>query len=110
MVKRSFAVIIIALLCAGCGRISRGLLYTDQIRPLCVDFRGTGLGERTSSGATKVIDLPLTRVDLSLHWDSRAIGDIARAHGIETVYGCDLRTESYLLGLWRRDEVLVYGD
>lgn len=89
---------------------SRGLLYTDIVQPLCQDLRGTGLGTKKASGASKKIEIPTTRIDLSAEWDSRAIGDIARSHGISTVYGCDARRQSYALGIWRKDEVIIYGD
>jgi hypothetical protein len=94
----------------GCGVVSRGLLYTDTIQPLCKDARGTDLGSKVASGSSKRIELPTARVDLTAEWDSRAIGDIAREHGIATVHGCDSRRQSYLFGIWRKDEVIIYGE
>jgi hypothetical protein len=73
-------------------------------------MRGTGLGIQEGEGSSKKLTLPTTRIDISAEWDSRAIGDIAKKHGMSTVYSCDIRRESYLLGLWRRDEVIVYGE
>jgi hypothetical protein len=96
--------------CAGCGFVSRGLLYTDTIQPLCKDLRGTTLGTKVGSGSSKRIEIPTTRIDVSAEWDSRAIGDIAKEHGISTVYGCDSRRQSYVLGIWRKDEVIIYGE
>ena len=95
---------------SGCGVISRGVLYTDTIQPLCKDARGTELGSKRASGSSKKIEIPTTRVDIGAEWDSRAIGDIAKQHGISTVYTCDRRRQSVLLGLWRRDEVSIYGE
>jgi hypothetical protein len=95
---------------SGCGVISRGLLYTDTAQPLCKDMRGTILGTKKGSAKSKRIEIPTTRIDLSAEWDSRAIGDIAKKHGITTVYSCDSRRRSYVLGLWRSDEVIIYGD
>lgn len=95
---------------AGCGVVSRGLLYTDTIQPLCKDARGTDLGSKTASGSSKRVELPTARVDLTAEWDSRAIGDIAREHGITTVNGCDSRRQSYVFGIWRKDEVIIYGE
>jgi hypothetical protein len=94
----------------GCGVISRGLLYTDTIQPLCKDARGTTLGSQQASGSSKKIEIPTARVDLAAEWDSRAIGDIAKQHGITTVHGCDTRRQSYVLGIWRKDEVIIYGE
>lgn len=89
---------------------SRGLLYTDTIQPLCTDLRGTKLGTKEASGSSKKIEIPITRIDVSAEWNSRAIGDIARSHGISTVYGCDSRRQSYALGIWRKNAVIIYGD
>ena len=95
---------------SGCGVVSRGLLYTDTVQPLCRDQRGTDLGSKVGSGSSKRVEIPTTQIDLSAEWDSRAIGDIARKHGISVVHGCDSRRQSYVLGIWRRDEVIIYGE
>lgn len=100
----------LAVVLSGCGVISRGILYTDTTQPLCKDARGTILGDVASRGSSKRLQIPTTRVDIGAEWDSRAIGDIAREHGMKTVYACDSRRQSILFGLWRRDEVIVYGD
>ncbi len=94
----------------GCGVISRGLLYTDTIQPLCKDMRGTPLGSKQGTGSSKRVEIPTTQVDLAAEWDTRAIGDIAKRYGITTVYGCDTRRQSYVLGIWRKDEVIIYGE
>jgi hypothetical protein len=95
---------------SACGRIPRGLLYTDTVQPFCTDLRGTTLGSKATSSATKAVEVPLSPVDLSAEWSTRAIGDIAKNNGINVVHSCDLRRESYVLGIWRRDEILIYGD
>jgi len=108
-----FAAVLFALLApglSGCGVISRGLLYTDTMQPLCKDARGTVLGDKKGSGSSKRVEIPTARIDLAAEWDSRAIGDIARKHGISTVYGCDSRRQAYVLGIWRKDEVIIYGE
>jgi hypothetical protein len=95
---------------SGCGVVSRGLLYTDTVQPLCRDLRATDLGGKVGAGSSKRVEIPTTQIDLSAEWDSRAIGDIARKHGISVVHGCDSRRQSYVLGIWRRDEVIIYGE
>ena len=99
---------LLPLFLSGC--FARGLLYTDTIRPLCTDARMTSLGSIRGSNGSKKVQIPTLRVDLAAEWDSRAIGDIAKKHGITTVYGCDARTKSYILGTWREDSVIIYGD
>lgn len=102
--------IVAAVVLSGCGVISRGLIYTDTTQPLCTDARGTNLGGVSGKGSSKRIEIPTTKVDIGAEWDSRAIGDIAKAHGITTVNACESRRQSVLLGLWRRDEVIIFGD
>ncbi|MEY4668278.1 MAG: hypothetical protein RL518_977 [Pseudomonadota bacterium] len=102
--------IVACLALSGCGVISRGIIYTDTTQPLCKDARGTGFGSKTASGSSKRIEIPTTRVDIGAEWDSRAIGDIAKEHGISTVYACETRRQSVLLGIWRRDQVIIYGE
>jgi hypothetical protein len=87
-----------------------GLLYTDIIRPECKDLRGTKLGTKSARGGSHKIEIPTTRIDLGTEWRSRAIGDIAKANGIEVVYGCDKRTLSILAGLYRKREIIIYGE
>ncbi len=103
---------LLALCCslAGCSLISRGLLYTDTTQPLCSDLRGTIVGDRAAIGSSKKVEIPVTRVDFSAEWDSRAIGDIAKAHGMSAIYTCDARRQSYVLGIWRKDSVILYGE
>ena len=96
-----------ALAQAGC---TRGLLYTDTTQPYCDNLRGTPLGHMTGEGSSKKVEIPTTRIDISAEWDSRAIGDIAKEHGIKTIRACDSRRQSYVLGIWREDSIIVYGD
>jgi hypothetical protein len=107
---RWLVVLLTALWTAGCGVVSRGLLYTDTVQPLCKDLRGTSLGTKAGRGNSKRIEIPTTRIDITAEWDTRAIGDIAKANGITKVHGCDSRRQSYVLGIWRKDEVIVYGE
>jgi hypothetical protein len=100
----------LVLFLSGCGLVSRGLLYTDTVQPLCRDLRGTTLGSKTGTGSSKRVEIPTTQIDMSAEWDSRAIGDIAKEHRISVVHGCDSRRQSYVLGIWRKDQVIIYGE
>ncbi len=87
-----------------------GMIYTDIITPECKDLRGTTLGSKTARGGAYRIEIPTSRIDLTAEWDSSAIGDVAKENGISTVYSCDLRTLSILSGIYRKEEIIVYGD
>jgi len=42
-------------------------------------------------------------------WDSNAIGDIARAQGIDEIYYADMETLSVVFGIWSQRTVHIYG-
>jgi hypothetical protein len=91
------------------GCTAPAILYSDTVSPLCLDARGTSLGTLDARGDTKRISIPSTNVDFTAEWSSRAIGDVARKQGIDTVHGCDMHRISVLLGIWSQQEVIVYG-
>jgi hypothetical protein len=108
--KNCIAGLSILILLSSMTSCAPGLLYTDIIRPECKDLRGTTLGIKSARGGSHKIEIPTTRIDLATEWRSRAIGEIAKAHGIDTVYACDKRTLSILAGLYRKREIIIYGE
>lgn len=87
-----------------------GFIYTDIVRPECTDMRGTTLGTKEGrSGAFKV-DIPTSRIEITAEKGSKSFGDIAKANNITTFYSCDERTISILGGLFRKEEMILYGD
>ena len=59
-----------------------GFIYTDLVQPKCVDMRSTPLGQSVAKGGTYRFEIPTTRMDMSAEWNSRAIGEVAKKHGI----------------------------
>lgn len=105
--RMKFVVILISALLSGC---TPGFIYTDIVEPGCTDLRGTPLGEKTVKGGAFRVEIPTSRIDLTAEWDSRAIGDIAKKNGISTVHSCDARVLSFLGGIFRKQEIIVYGE
>lgn len=95
------------LFLSGCAP---GFIYTDVTRPRCKNMRQTIIGSKTVSNGAKQFSIPVTRVDLSAEWDSKAIGDVAKANGLTVVCACDERKLSILGGIWRKEEIIVYGE
>jgi hypothetical protein len=87
-----------------------GFLYTDITTPYCKDLRGTPLGSVKGKGSSKRVSIPFGRVDMAAEWDKRGIHDIANRYGMNKVYGCDQRLVSVFGGIWRKQEVIVYGE
>lgn len=93
-----------------CGGCVSGLLYTEISLPLTRNFKGTPVGTKHAELDVKELREPITGANIRVQWDSNAIGDIAKAHGIEKVYSADLRILSVLLGIWKQEHVIVHGD
>ena len=89
------------LLLAGCSPY--GIVYTHIKKPLDTNMSRTLVDDSAAQGDIKHI-----RVYVDVMWDSNAIGDIAKKHGIETVHYADMETLS-VLGVWHQYTVHVYG-
>ena len=96
------AMLAVVLLITGCA--TTGVLYTHVTNPLDTNMSQTPSGVNEEEGDIK----ELTLNNVSFLWDSNAIGDIAKANGMETVYYADLESLS-ILGIWKQYTVHVYG-
>ncbi len=95
------------LLGPGC---TSGLIYTNVTFPLTTDMNQTPIGHTVTSVNSKLLQEPVTGLDISVEWDSRAIGDAARKAGFETFYFADMKTISLLGGLWEQQAIRVWGE
>ncbi|MEW6077801.1 MAG: hypothetical protein AB1724_08320 [Thermodesulfobacteriota bacterium] len=95
------------LLLSGCVS---GFIYTHVTLPLSTDMDRTPRGDKVCTVNSKHLEEPITGFDLSLQWDSRAIGDAARKAGMESLYYADMKTISVLGGLWKQQIVRVWGE
>ena len=83
-----------------------GLLYTHTVRPLTRHRDPVTVpGKEPARGNMKQLEFQY----VSIVWDENAIGEIARKGGIETIHFADVETRSYILGIWRRHTLRVYG-
>lgn len=94
------------LLLSGC---TRGIIYTDVVRPLTRNMNVTPTSETHARSSTKRLAEPVSVLNASAEWSSRAIGDAAQKENFKKIYFADMRTESYLLGIWQKKTVHVYG-
>ncbi len=98
------AVLGLALVLTGCG--ATGVIYTHIITPLDVNLNNTPVFDRRAKKRdTKQVRLPY----INIQWDTNAIGDIMKKHGLTKVYYADLETLS-VLGIWTQKFVIVYGE
>lgn len=102
---------ILGLCCLlACGCMLRGGLYSSVTRPLTKEFSDTPVGSRRCVIKSHRIREPITRVGVSAEWDSRIINAALRDAGITNVHFADQHTTAYFFNLYRRREIIFYGD
>jgi hypothetical protein len=97
-----------AMLVIGCS--ARGLLYTNTTEPYSRTFRDTPVGIKSVVINSHRLKEPLSQLRLSGEWDSDIIMRLAREAGITELHHIDIKTFSILLGTYRRQTLIVYGD
>lgn len=98
---RSLVAITAGALNSGC---LTGLVYTDVVRPVTLDFKATPVQKQMASDDTKRF-----QYRVRIEWGDEAIGTIAREHGFTRVYYADLHTRSFF-GVWTQRWLHVYGE
>jgi len=98
------------LILFGCGSAPLvGLIYTHVRLPLTANLEKTPFPAGTpASGKIIQVKEPFSGYGIYARVNSNAIGDIARQHGVDTVYFADQEIFS-LLGIWKTTQVHVYG-
>ena len=87
-----------------------GLIYTHLKYPLTWDLHNTKRPESLPQNA-KIIEIsePFTGLSINAKLNSNAIGEIAKAHGIETLYFAD-QERLRILGIWGFHKIILYGE
>lgn len=106
--KNKLLLICFILVCNACA--GHGLIYTNVTDPECTDMRSTKVGSKVARGKTIRVEIPTSRVNLTAEWNTRAIGDVAKKNKFSKIYFCDKKTFSIFGGLYRQEEIIVYGD
>lgn len=87
-----------------------GLVYTHVKAPLTKNLHDTP-APRAMPKSAKIIEVrePITGLGLNARVRSNAIGDIAKDHGLTTLYFADQEFFS-ILGIWTSHKVVLYGE
>jgi len=99
------AALLPALLLAGCT--TPGLLYTDVTWPLTINMNETPRAEGYASDGQNAFREPITRV--RAEWSGYGLGKAARKGDIDVVHYADVRRQSFLLGIFSRTTIELYG-
>ncbi|MGW8185636.1 MAG: hypothetical protein ACWGNK_00160 [Desulfobacterales bacterium] len=107
---------LIAVVSSACGAVVKngqavliGAVYTRVKFPLTADLDQTPAAVETGNGKIVRIKEPFSGYGIYAEFKSNAIGEIAKRHGLKTVYYADIERLS-ILGIWRHDEVIVCGE
>ena len=98
----------VLMIMAGCS--VPGRLFTNVTEPFSLDFNHTPLGTKTCVIKNYRLKEPVSRFNVSAEWSRGEIAAAARKAGIRRIYYMDVHTLSVLMGLYRRKELIVYGD
>lgn len=101
--------LLLALLLTGCSPL-RGLIYSHTTVPYSSTFRETPVGTKHCLIRSHQIREPLSGRSIYAEWSTDLILGEARKAGIKEIYSMDKRTLSILLGIYKRETLLVYGD
>jgi len=83
------------------------VIYSHTTMPLDLNHDATKCEMDMEDGEDNIKHFRYDIVDV--RWDSNAIGEVARDHGINTVYYADMEELSLLFGIWNQHTVHVYG-
>jgi hypothetical protein len=107
----SFVSAAIMILFSGCSSSGPlpGFLYTNLTYPLTWDLDATPMPQEMPQDA-KIIEIrePFSGLGINARLNANAIGEIARANGLKTLYFADQERFS-ILGIWTSHKVILYG-
>ncbi|HEY5648310.1 MAG TPA: TRL domain-containing protein [Nitrospiria bacterium] len=78
--------------------------YSHTTQPLDLNMKETPVSSKKGKGNTKHLEY-----QVSIEWDSNAIGDIAKDNGMQRVYFADIENLC-VLGIWEQSTVHIYGE
>ena len=87
----------------------RGMVFTRIKVPFSEDLVNSPVIEVHRGGKILQVKDPVSGYGFYARWDSNAIGDIAKWYNLKEVYFADMEIFS-ILGVWRREKILIYGE
>ena len=99
--------------CLAVGRVDssilRGKIFTHIRVPYTTDIHNTPVTDTHSNGIIIHIEEPVSGYGLYAKFNSIAIGDIAKQHGLSKVYFADIEFFN-VLGIWKHEKLHLYGE
>jgi len=78
--------------------------------PYTTDLHNTKITDMKGFGTIFHIQEPISGYNLYIEFNSNAIGDIAKKHGLTKVYFADIEIFEVLGGIWQHQRLHIYGE
>ena len=105
-----FVILLLVLFLSGCSISGPGQLYTNITRPYTRDFNRTVVGEKQCVSKEHRVREPVSGYGVTVEWSSDRIQEAAEKAGITKISCIDVQTVSFLLGIYTRRKLIIYGD
>jgi len=108
-ISRKIVVLSLYLILAGCtnGVLFNSGLYSHTIEPLTINPNPTEVRESMKQARGYMNQFQYEMV--SIRVGKNGLGQVAKEHGLKTVYFADLERWSAAFGLWQMQVVRIYG-
>jgi hypothetical protein len=110
MTSKYFIAWALVLCLAGCSRSGPGRLYSNVTLPYSTDFNNTPVAAKHCILKDHRIREPVSGYGVSVEWSTDQIQSAAREAGISTIRYIDIQTISFVLGIYTRRKLIIYGD
>ena len=101
---------VLVICLAGCSLSGPGRLYSNVTLPYSTDFNNTPMGGKSCILKDHQIKEPVSGYGVSVEWSTNQIQSAAREAGISTIRYIDVQTISYVLGIYTRRQLIIYGE
>ena len=109
VIRRALAILLI-LSTTGCSGLATGLIYTKVIRPYSYDYHNTKVGTKQCVIDTHSVKEPVSGYGVRVEWSLEEIQNTVAQAGISEITCIDEQTLSVLLGIYKRQRLIVYGN
>ena len=86
-----------------------GYVYEHYHKPYTLDLDVTPVRFNCGEGKVVMVKEPFSGWGVSAEFDTNAIGDVARAHGLKKIYWADMEYFK-VLGIWKERSIHIYGE
>lgn len=106
MATERLCLFVLAMLAQGCVS---GAIYQDITVPFSVDMNKTALDPETGSASLHRLREPFSGAGVGVEWNSYGFGDASTQGQLAQASIADLRKQSVIFGIWRRDTLILRG-